>query len=1025
MNSSGMSTPAEGEAEVTYAIQKLEQLLTCPICLDRYRNPKLLPCQHTFCYQCLEGCEDIVRRQVKCPECRAEHHIPFKGLDFFPNNLTLAKFLEIPVATLALPAPTAGGEMAEVIEKFAHYGQCTNCEENANLSKCAHCNNKICGDCKHGHIDGARRETVRLINQGKRTIPRLIEAIDSLTVDANRQKTNLENIKQDIQDTCKRVVKDVQDRENLMLMQVENVQRSENTAVVSQLEMLEQEKVNLGNLTSKYEDKVRDPKSNLSDEELINLKRDLFESLEIVRQLSLDVIDQHARVRFVVDYEHLKTQLNQFGEIKIAGGRPREVAPISVPQITYPEPRSSIQDSYTRPSGRASPYNRPSYFQSGGGDSDSEMSFPSRRISSDVSGTGTGTNRYSWEGGSRYGSNRDDLSNESTLSGRLSRLGERDRDREETHITTPTPIRRNAGDSTLAIMMRYGQTPNLDGDSPPRYSAGQTARDSARSTPAGDEERRSGHNREENRNANRSTAEETRTPSAPENRRNPDGTFRSRFLRPKENRDNNDRTEGTSSRDTPQLSNATTEDVPSTSDETRPRRSRFWRRRAASPEPERPKETKSSPGKHRYTTRRHTLGSTLYDKEGESGDDEEDDKTPTPSSSTKPSFTSEDAERRRNRWSNRSGSASQDVESSIHKSRDSEPSTPKQSSFRGKTYDPAARARHFESFEEPSTSSGSRYSRSNTAIYKGGSNDTPQAASSSSRSSRSGPRNDYTAKTRSQKMFGNRGTEVGRFTWPRGIAINPWDSSIVVADSSNHRVQVFDSSGIHEHSFGSHGKGQGEFDGLAGVAVSQSGLIVVSDRYNHRIQVFDNTGRFLRSFGREGAVDGLLNYPWGICSDNNNKIYVCDKENHRVQIFSIDGAFIRKIGSRGSGPGQFEHPHYCCVHSGLLYVSDSSNHRVKIFETDGTYKASFGGQGMGEGQFNFPRGIAVDNEGYIIVGDSGNNRIQVFKPDRTFYCSFGSWGSGEGQLKGLEGLGLMSNGNIVVSDRENHRVQIF
>lgn len=62
-------------------MEQFEQLLTCAICLDRYRNPKLLPCQHSFCMEpCMEGLVDYVRRQVKCPECRAEHRIPYQGV---------------------------------------------------------------------------------------------------------------------------------------------------------------------------------------------------------------------------------------------------------------------------------------------------------------------------------------------------------------------------------------------------------------------------------------------------------------------------------------------------------------------------------------------------------------------------------------------------------------------------------------------------------------------------------------------------------------------------------------------------------------------------------------------------------------------------------------------------------------------------------------------------------------------------------------------------------------------------------
>ena len=85
-------------------MEQFDQLLTCCICLDRYRNPKLLPCQHSYCLDpCMEGLVDYVKRQVKCPECRAEHRIPYNGIQGFPTNYTLTKFLE-------LHADITGGE---------------------------------------------------------------------------------------------------------------------------------------------------------------------------------------------------------------------------------------------------------------------------------------------------------------------------------------------------------------------------------------------------------------------------------------------------------------------------------------------------------------------------------------------------------------------------------------------------------------------------------------------------------------------------------------------------------------------------------------------------------------------------------------------------------------------------------------------------------------------------------------------------------------------------------------------------
>ena len=43
----------------------------------------------------MEGLVDYVKRQVKCPECRAEHRIPYNGIEGFPTNVTLQRFLEL------------------------------------------------------------------------------------------------------------------------------------------------------------------------------------------------------------------------------------------------------------------------------------------------------------------------------------------------------------------------------------------------------------------------------------------------------------------------------------------------------------------------------------------------------------------------------------------------------------------------------------------------------------------------------------------------------------------------------------------------------------------------------------------------------------------------------------------------------------------------------------------------------------------------------------------------------------------
>ena len=92
--------------------------------------------------------------------------------------------------------------------------------------------------------------------------------------------------------------------------------------------------------------------------------------------------------------------------------------------------------------------------------------------------------------------------------------------------------------------------------------------------------------------------------------------------------------------------------------------------------------------------------------------------------------------------------------------------------------------------------------------------------------------------------WGSPGTGDGEFNSPRGIAVDSY-GNIYVADSTNERIQKFDSSGAFLDKWGSYGSGDGQFDHVKGVAVDSSGNVYGPDTHNHRIQKFDQNGNFL------------------------------------------------------------------------------------------------------------------------------------------------------------------------------------
>ena len=74
---------------------KLEEQLTCAVCLDLYTSPKTLPCLHSFCQDCLERLPLDKKNDthyLTCPTCRHHTELPEKGVGAFPvafhlNNL--------------------------------------------------------------------------------------------------------------------------------------------------------------------------------------------------------------------------------------------------------------------------------------------------------------------------------------------------------------------------------------------------------------------------------------------------------------------------------------------------------------------------------------------------------------------------------------------------------------------------------------------------------------------------------------------------------------------------------------------------------------------------------------------------------------------------------------------------------------------------------------------------------------------------------------------------------------------------
>ncbi|MEM2965472.1 MAG: 6-bladed beta-propeller [Candidatus Nitrosocaldaceae archaeon] len=118
-----------------------------------------------------------------------------------------------------------------------------------------------------------------------------------------------------------------------------------------------------------------------------------------------------------------------------------------------------------------------------------------------------------------------------------------------------------------------------------------------------------------------------------------------------------------------------------------------------------------------------------------------------------------------------------------------------------------------------------------------------------------------------------------KFAHPHGVAVDSKDR-IIVADTGNNRIQIFDSKGNFVRRFMT-----AEYGEVIDVAVDSKDRIIVADTGNNRIQIFDSKGNFIDEFGTYGNDNGEFAHPHGVAVDSKDRIIVADTGNNRIQIF--------------------------------------------------------------------------------------------------------------------------------------------
>ena len=125
---------------VKMSLEDLEKEVTCAVCQEHYTDPKILPCLHYYCKQCILR---LALRTGKdepfsCPECRKDTTLPEGGVGELKSAFFINRLKSMYV------------KHKKALSKQAHCEICTNPQALAEAF-CQQCDKFACKSCVHMH----------------------------------------------------------------------------------------------------------------------------------------------------------------------------------------------------------------------------------------------------------------------------------------------------------------------------------------------------------------------------------------------------------------------------------------------------------------------------------------------------------------------------------------------------------------------------------------------------------------------------------------------------------------------------------------------------------------------------------------------------------------------------------------------------------------------------------------------------------------------------------------------------------
>ncbi|MFT5358054.1 MAG: hypothetical protein ACI9KE_005291 [Polyangiales bacterium] len=153
---------------------------------------------------------------------------------------------------------------------------------------------------------------------------------------------------------------------------------------------------------------------------------------------------------------------------------------------------------------------------------------------------------------------------------------------------------------------------------------------------------------------------------------------------------------------------------------------------------------------------------------------------------------------------------------------------------------------------------------------------------------------DHALRTPRSLLGGAPSDELGAFNYPVGLVHGA--SSFFVLELGGARVQRFDLSDGPVAAFGEYGAEEGQLARPRDIALGADGLLYVADSLNHRVQVFTQEGAFVRAIGSAETLNGARS----VVIDHEGDVHIATEAS--VEVFSSTGTYLGSYASELHSP---------------------------------------------------------------------------------------------------------------------------